>query len=218
MEELKLYSAKICPFAHRCRLALAEKNLDYTLVDIDLRNKPSWYREINPRDAVPALIHGDFVITESLVINEYIDELVEAPPLMPETAQGRALARRCIAAADSTLIPSFYRLLKAQSDEDRSSAGDRMLDALCQIDEDLGTFDGKYLFGDRVSLADIAVYPWFERRPVIEHYRGLQIPEALNRLHEWIVAMQGREAVKKQMGDRDYFIAEYADYANGRNR
>ena len=38
------------------------------------------------------------------------------------------------------------------------------------------------------------------------------------RLHEWIVAMQGREAVKKQMGDRDYFIAEYADYANGRNR
>ena len=218
MDDIKLYSAKICPFAHRCRLALAEKGLDFTLVNIDLRNKPSWYKEINPREAVPALIHGDFIITESLVINEYIEDLAETSLLMPETAQGRALTRRCIASADSTLVPSFYRLLKAQSDEDRSNAGDRMLDALCQLDEELGKSDGEFFVGDQITLADIAIYPWFERWPVIEHYRGLQIPEALQRLHTWIAVMQKRDSVKKHMDTKDYFIAEYADYANGKNR
>lgn len=215
MDDIKLYSSKVCPFAHRCRLALDEKGLDYTLINIDLRNKPSWYRDINPLEAVPALVQEDFVITESLVINEFINDLQEDVALLPKSPRQKALVRRCIAAADSSFVPSFYRLLKAQNEKDQGKAGDRILDALCQIDEDLGLVPGPYLFGEGISLADIAIYPWFERWPVLEHYRGLQIPEALERLHQWIAAMQGRENVKKNMGETDFYIAEYTDYANG---
>lgn len=218
MEDIKLYSSKVCPFAHRSRLALAEKQLEYILIEIDLRNKPSWYREINPLEAVPALVHGEFIVTESLVINEYINELSNAPFLLPKTSQGRALARRCIVSADATLVPSFYRLLKAQTEEDRVKAGDRMLDALCQINEDLEKSSGPYLFGSAVTLADIAIFPWFERWQVLEHYRGLEIPEAMTALFEWLEAMQERESVKSNKAERDYYITEYADYASGKKR
>ncbi len=216
MEDIKLYSAKICPFAHRCRLALAEKGLDYTLINIDLRNKPYWYRKINPLEAVPALIQGDFVLTESLVINEYINDLAKDRPLLPKAAQDKALARRCITSADATLVPSFYRLLKARTQEDQIQAGDRMLDALCKINEDLEKSPGQYLSGGEVSLADLAIYPWFERWPVLQHYRGLEIPVAMYALHQWIAAMQERESVICNRGESTYFIKEYADYANGK--
>lgn len=216
MEDIKLYSSRICPFAHRSRLALAEKHLAYVLVEIDLRNKPTWYKEINPLEAVPALVHGEFIVTESLVINEYIDELSKAPSLLPKTPQGRALVRRCIVSADATFVPSFYRLLKAQSDEDQAKAGARMLDAMCQINEDLVMSSGPYLAGADLTLADIAIYPWFERWQVLEHYRGLEIPEAMTALLEWIENMQERESVKSNKADLDFYIAGYVDYASGK--
>ena len=58
MENIELFSARVCPFAHRSRLALMEKNLPFTLIDIDLRNKPDWYSQVNPAGTVPALRQG----------------------------------------------------------------------------------------------------------------------------------------------------------------
>ena len=81
MEAIELFSAKICPFAHRCRLTLMEKHLRFELIEIDLRNKPSWYFKIHPDGAVPALRQGHFLLRESLVINEFLEELVRSPAL-----------------------------------------------------------------------------------------------------------------------------------------
>jgi glutathione S-transferase len=50
MEDIELFSARVCPFVHRSRLALMEENLPFTLIDIDLRNKPDWYLPLNPAD------------------------------------------------------------------------------------------------------------------------------------------------------------------------
>ena len=55
MAELTLYSARACPFAHRTRLVLAEKRLDFELVEIDLRQKPAWFSTISNYGKVPAL-------------------------------------------------------------------------------------------------------------------------------------------------------------------
>lgn len=58
METIELFSARVCPFAHRSRLALMEKHLPFTLIEIDLRNKPDWYSQLNPAGAVPTLRQG----------------------------------------------------------------------------------------------------------------------------------------------------------------
>ena len=216
MEEIKLYSARVCPFAQRCRLALAEKGFNYELIDIDLRNKPDWYKKVNPSGFVPTLKQGEFIVTESLVINEFINDLAETPPLFPKTIQQKALARRFIASADTGFVPSFYRLLKAQTKQDQAKARDKMLEALRQINEALKTSTGPYLFGAEISLADIAIYPWFERWSVLKHYRGLTVPVAMDALQKWITTMHKRGSVKSDTEEDSFYIAEYIDYASGK--
>ena len=162
MENIKLFSAWVCPFAHRSRLALAEKGLPFELVEIDLRNKPSWYKEINPAEAVPALQQGNFLLQESLIINECIEELTNNPSLLPATPQQRAEARLWISYADAHFVPLFYRLLKAVDEDKRKTASDAMLSVLTVLNKELHRRKegGPYWFGEQVGLTDIAIYPW----------------------------------------------------------
>ena len=48
---------------------------------------------VNPTGAVPALRQGDFLLRESLIINEYVNDLAAEPPLLPASPQQRAEAR-----------------------------------------------------------------------------------------------------------------------------
>ena len=70
--------------------------------------------------------------------------------------------------------------------------------------------------GNQVGLTDIACYPWFERWPVLEHYRGLAIPGDLKSLLSWIETMKDREAVKKGGQPAGFYIEAYEEYASGK--
>jgi len=80
---VKLYDAARCPYCARVRIALAEKDLDFETVEIDLRNRPAWIYELNPSGRVPVLDDG-FVLPESLLIMEYLDERYPEHALLPE--------------------------------------------------------------------------------------------------------------------------------------
>jgi hypothetical protein len=43
VSNIRLFSARACPFAHRTRLVLAHKRVAFELVEIDLQNKPAWF-------------------------------------------------------------------------------------------------------------------------------------------------------------------------------
>jgi glutathione S-transferase len=167
---------------------------------------------------VPALRQGDFLLRESLIINEYIEELAHQPSLLPVTAQQRAEARLWIDFASSRLVPAFYRLLKAQKEDDRTAAREDLLAGLTILNGELSgrRERGPYWFGKQVGLTDLACYPWFERWPVLEHYRGLAIPGELKSLLSWIAAMKDRDAVKQGGEPADFYIEAYEDYASGK--
>ena len=77
-KKLTLYSCKICPFAARAVLAMAETRQAHDKVEIDIMApRPDWYiKDINPYGQVPALKVGDDqVILESLFVAEYITDL-----------------------------------------------------------------------------------------------------------------------------------------------
>ena len=93
MAELRLFSARACPFAHRTRLVLAEKGLDFELVEIDLKNKPEWFSTVSSYGKVPALEHQGRRFVESAIVNEYLDEAFPEPALLPKAPWARALAR-----------------------------------------------------------------------------------------------------------------------------
>ena len=49
-----------------------------------MQNCEPWSVRLNPRCVVPALVHGDRVVTDSARIIQYIDQTFEGPPLSPE--------------------------------------------------------------------------------------------------------------------------------------
>ncbi|MEJ2508771.1 MAG: glutathione S-transferase family protein [Gammaproteobacteria bacterium] len=215
-QELTLYSAAVCPFAQRTRLALAEKGLDYRLEEIDLDNIPSWYRDISPTNKVPLLVRGPDRVWESTVINEYLEEVYPEPSLMPTDAGQRAFARIWIDYANTQFLPWFYKLLLEQQAQRRAELAERLRDSIGQIEREglAPNAPGPYWLGTGISLADLAFYPFFERIPVLEHYRGFTLPADTPNLHRWLAAMAERNSVREARGSPDFYIERYRQYAD----
>lgn len=68
--------------AGRCFWMLEELGLPYETIHLDMKNKEhksEWYLKINPNGKVPALVDGDFVIWESMAINNYLAKKYNSP-------------------------------------------------------------------------------------------------------------------------------------------
>lgn len=90
---LRLYHAWASTCSQKVRLALAEKELAYDGVVLILRRfeqlSPD-FLAINPAGVVPVLVHDGFVVRESTIINDYLDDAFSERPLRPADARGRA--------------------------------------------------------------------------------------------------------------------------------
>ena len=213
---LELFSARVCPYAHRTRLVLAEKGLDFELTEIDFKNKPERFLKVSLYGKVPAIVHDGVEVFESAIVNEYLDEVFPAPPLMPADPGRRALARIWIDYCDKRFLDDLYAAIK---NRDPAQAAERKagLEAhLRRIEtQGLGRLSGAgpYWLGAEVSLLDFAYYPFFERLPAWTHYRGIVIPEDCGRLRAWLAVMAERPSVKAIANSPAYYIERYAGYA-----
>jgi len=91
-------------------LTLVEKGVEFESHYLDLLNfdqhKPE-YLKINPQGTIPAMTHGDIVLTESTAIMEYVDQAFEGPRLMPDDPVERWRVRWWMKFMDQWLAPSF---------------------------------------------------------------------------------------------------------------
>ena len=93
---LTLYHADTAVCAAKVRVTLVEKNLHWDSRMLDLGRGDQFtaeYLTLNKNGVVPTLVHDGIVITESTVINEYLDERFPEIPLRPLDAAGRARMR-----------------------------------------------------------------------------------------------------------------------------
>src|ERR1700759_5379506 len=105
--EFALYGYFRSSAAFRARIALNLKGIKPELRFVHLlrnggeQHTPD-YKAINPQELIPALAHDGHLITQSLAIIEYLNELVPEPPLLPADLYGRARAREIayVAACD----------------------------------------------------------------------------------------------------------------------
>lgn len=115
---LQLYNYYRSSASYRVRIALNLKELDYKEIPIHLLNQGGEhhtleYRAINPQGLVPALLTGSNIITQSLAIIEYLDELHPEPPLMPKDLIQKAKARSFALAIAADMHPlNNLRVLK----------------------------------------------------------------------------------------------------------
>ncbi len=217
MDELTIYSAAACPYAHRTRLTLLEKAVDFKVIEIDLENKPNWFTEISPLSKVPVIQHGKNRVWESTIVNEYLDEVFPAPPLMPTDPGERAIARIWIDFANVKFVPTFYKLLLNQEQEKQKEWAQELHNHLLFMEQEgIGKLssNGPYWLGESLSLIDLSFYPWFERWCVLEHYRAFALPSTCTRLMQWYSAMLNRKSVQGIKNSPDFYIQQYIKYVN----
>jgi glutathione S-transferase len=113
---LKLYQGRTSVCAIKVRLVFSEKGLDWEPINLNLRageqHRPE-YLKLNPNGVVPTLIHDDFVLIESTVIMQYLDEVFPSPPLQPTDPKDRARMRIWMKRVDEYLHPGSATLTYA---------------------------------------------------------------------------------------------------------
>ena len=109
--ELYVDSLFTSPYALSAFVALTEKGLAFSVKTVDLgtgEQKLAGYADRALTARVPALVEGDFVLTESTAITEYLDDSFPPPEyiaLYPRDRRQRALARQIQAWVRSDLVP-----------------------------------------------------------------------------------------------------------------
>jgi glutathione S-transferase len=152
---LTLYDADRCPYCARVRIVLAEKGLEHETVVVNLDDRPAWIYEKNPLGRVPVLEEDAFVLPESVVINEYLEERYPEPPLWPPDPAERAVGRLIVERFDQLSRP-YYALRRGDED-----ARDRLSGELAKLDAALAV--RPFLSGRDFGLADAAYLPWILR-------------------------------------------------------
>jgi glutathione S-transferase len=196
---IKLYDFKSSPNCQRVKVVLAEKNLPYEIVPIDLRNheqKTPGYLKLNPYGKVPVLTDDVTVLYESLIINEYLDEKYPNPSLMPKEPGKKARARILIdygmAHFDSPYQKLRMELTKEPKDQNQdviASAKGDLKKLLQRLEDEIG--DQQYLMGD-FSLVDADLLPRFTRLEGFGVLPDLSLP----RLGKYMERMKARPSVK----------------------
>jgi glutathione S-transferase len=92
----ELYHNAFSTCSQKVRLVLAEKGLEFVSHEIDLlgggQHDPD-YVKLNPNHVVPTLVDEGDVLTESTLINEYLEDAYPDPPMRPTGAAARHAAR-----------------------------------------------------------------------------------------------------------------------------
>jgi len=213
MSPIQLYFVPASTFAQRTRVVLLEKGIDFEPIEIDFQNKPQDFQQISRYGKVPALKHGDVEIYESAIINEYLEEVFPEPPLLPQAPGDKAIARIWIDYANTRLVPAFNKFLRGKSVEEQEQGRREFLESILYIEEEgLGKLSGNGLFwlGENLSLVDISFYPWFERLPLLEHFRHFALPTETVRLQKWWNNLRTLESIKAVENPTSFYIERFA--------
>ena len=180
---LTLYDAARCPYCARVRIVLAEKQVEYEAIAVDLENRPAWIYEKNPSGRVPVIEEDGWILAESSVIMEYLEERYPEPALLAADPADRALARLRIFRQDEVTSP-YYALRRG--DDDARARLDKQLARL-----DTLLTETPWLSGREYGLADIAFVPWLLRS---RDMLGVGL-DPYPALQDWLERLELRPAV-----------------------
>lgn len=154
----------------RVRIALGLKGLEAGQVFHHLRKgeqRAPDYLALNPQGLLPAFVTDDGeVLTQSLAIIEYLDEVAPSPALLPADpvlkARVRAVAQ--VVACDIHPVQNLKVLARLRDlglteDQVQDWAATTIEEGLDAIDQLLANQPGPFAFGAQVTLADLFIVP-----------------------------------------------------------
>ncbi|MDP1604151.1 MAG: maleylacetoacetate isomerase [Legionella sp.] len=171
---MKLYDYYRSTASYRVRIALNIKNICYETLAVHLINNGGEqhnpdYLTLNPQGLVPTLNENGHIITQSLAIIEYLDEMNPTPALLPPTPYGRAKVRSLalIIACDMhplnnlRVLNCLRKQFKATEDQILQWYHRWLKEGFDAFEQVLQNLPHKHqvCYGNEVSVADICLIP-----------------------------------------------------------
>ncbi|KAJ2780626.1 hypothetical protein GGI15_003476 [Coemansia interrupta] len=212
-----LYSCATCPYAQRALRAFTIAGVPFRLVEIDLANKPSWYHLVNPLLQVPTLRtpSGD-ILTESLIIAEYVADQFPAANLLPAPALERAKLRLFLQLFSTHVITPYYRVIRATSDHmqaEKMGLLQGVQEVSRALEKHWGEDGGPFWAGGRFGFAEVATASFVHLFKVVDYYcdGGFEVPDTKEyaAFRRWARAIEADSAFTKVKPDDTKLIASY---------
>lgn len=200
---LKLYCFPRSGNSREVKLALAEKNIAFTQVNVhekDFNKEDPEFKKASPQGKVPAIIDDGVYMSEAYHINEYLDKKYPGTPLMPKDEAACVKIRDWVTLYDKRLVLKIGLLViecllkpkDQQKEETKVKLRGEINEAMKEVDALVAGKD--YLFGD-YSLADIAITPHIAALPIL----GTSIPPELKNMTAWFGRIQARPSFKQSV-------------------
>jgi maleylacetoacetate isomerase len=169
---MQLYNYFRSSASYRVRIALALKGLDYDYIPVHLTRNEQFkesYAVLSPSRLVPLLKDDDRIVTQSLAIIEYLEELHPSPPLLPGDALARARIRALALDVACEIHPlNNLRVLRYLVNDLKVAEDDKnrwykhwVETGLEAIEQQLAAHPatGRFCHGDAPTLADVVLVP-----------------------------------------------------------
>ena len=203
MAKIEIFTSDRCGWAVRNYSALIEKGVEFELVAAydGAGAKRDEFLNLTPYAKTPILRHGELVVIETLLINEYIEDAFPEPSLMPKAAQLRAEAKKWMHYCDSHLIPAIAGVCTLNEDAERNTALDTAAQRFEYLDKAaMGLRSGSpYFFGDQLTLVDLCYSTLFGLLSSMRDDAGEEIIIYSTRFAEWRDAVLNRPSVVEAM-------------------
>ncbi len=201
---MKLYDSPMAPNPRRVRVFLAEKGIEVPTVEVDIakaENRQPPFLAKNPLGGVPILELDDGrILTESVAICRYFEEIHPDPPLMGTDASDRAfvemwnrrmeleISSPCAQAFRNT--HEFFKGKIRQVPEFGEASKEHAIARLAWLDTELA--DREFVAGDRFTIADITAMVGIDFGRV----SGIKIGPDQKNLQRWHEAVSSRPSAK----------------------
>lgn len=191
---MTLYSGATCPYSHRTRIVLLEKDVECQVVYVDAAKKPRELADLNPYNEVPTMVDRDLVLYDSLIIDEYLDERLPHPPLMPVDPVTRGRARLMLYRFDRdwySLVPE----IEAADKKGGVRARNIIRDGLTVISPMFK--DQAFILGEEFTLVDCALAPLLWRLPRLD----IELPRQAKPILDYAERLFARKAFQHSLSE-----------------
>ncbi len=193
---MNLFTSPTCPYSHLARIVLAEKDITFESIDVNVDSPPEDLSELNPYNTVPTLIDRDLVLYDSRVIIEYLDERFPHPPLMPVDPVSRAKTRLALHRVEKDWYPLMHDIMN-KGEKTVAKSRKILRESIVSSNELFQVMP--FFLSEDYTLVDATIAPLLWRLPVL----GIELPAEAKAVADYAERIFSREAFQLSLTEAE---------------
>ena len=184
-------------YSHQARIVLAEKGVNYEVVEVTSDKVPEDLMDLNPYGSVPTLIDRDLVLYEASIVMEYLDERFPHPPLMPVYPVTRGRSRLMMHRIQKEWY-SQYEIIVNGTEAKAKKARKELQESILALSPVFAS--NPYFMSEEFSLVDCVIAPLLWRADQL----GIEISgRGSKAIHEYMEKIFERESFKVRLTEEE---------------